>query len=71
MKKLNVYLSGSILWYEETKRLLIRFLYMKVRGLKKGRGWKNEEGFRERQRLIKSPSAADVTPLPGCCYKVS
>ena len=55
----------DILWSVESKCLLIRFLYMKVTWLKKGREWKNEEGFRERQQFIMSPSAIDVTPLAG------
>ena len=44
-------------------------------------GWMRKEGRRKRvserdvteikQRFITSPSATDVTPLAGCCYKVS
>ena len=55
----------------ETECLLVRFLYVRVTGLNKGRKWKDEEVFRALQTLITSPSAADVTPLAGCCYKVS
>ena len=57
--------------YKETKCLIFRFLYMQITGLNKGRRWKEEEEFRALQRLITSPSAVDVTPLAGCCYKVS